>query len=550
MNSPMKQRINNRRPRRANAFGLLALSAWGMLGTSGGATARPVSMLRVPQQVVYLSQAGVRGQNSIDESAAVQAVLDRNKTSRFRLLVIDDLPSLLVSGLTINSNTTLQTQPRCVWHLKDWSDRPLLWNAHREGLPANRVDHDISVIGGNFDFDGYANADSSGSQRQHPQINFTPGLTPAPSRTGVTTADTNMTVTGIAFSGVTHLVIQNVHVVKPARFYCLGLSNCNMLQVQNTWLDNTGQVTTRVNSDGVHLWGFNTNGVILNTTGGYGDDVVCINADDSSAAANPEINGNYQAYTSTYDGDPGSAVTDGTGGSNPGPYALSGPCSSILIDGIALTNSQVGLRLLSGVSRMDNITVRNITGTARSYCVDAGANAGSTGGNGNFGTVVIENVNPYVTTHLLRASDTGGTVNINGNFENLTLRNISETSPIGGYPLIFFHNYAIDHLTLDNIVSSDDTGAGSQAIVFVQGTTINQMQVLGADWYTSNPPAGASFLDVSSGSIQSLVFGAYSGPAGRALSGQNLIYSLTTDAFITPSSLAASVRPPTSRRRF
>ena len=108
-----------------------------------------------------------------------------------------------------------------------------------------------------------------------------------------------------------------------------------------------------INNDGLHIDGNSQYGVIRHCIINTHDDGIGLNADD--------------LYYYWYNG-----KNDRKGRSGKGLFyseAAAGPISDILIDDITFNSSLFGIRILSGQSRVDHITIRNIKGYTKGYAV-------------------------------------------------------------------------------------------------------------------------------------------------------------------------------------
>ena len=88
-----------------------------------------------------------------------------------------------------------------------------------------------------------------------------------------------------------------------------------------------------------------------------------------------------------------------------------GPISDILIDDITFNSSLFGIRILSGKSRVDRITIRNIKGYTKGYAMvidnyQQNPGAVTWAGPGNIGTINVEDFdvailpNPGITFRI------------------------------------------------------------------------------------------------------------------------------------------------------
>ena len=176
-----------------------------------------------------------------------------------------------------------------------------------------------------------------------------------------------------------------------------------------------------------------------------------------------------------------------------------------MIDGVFLNQADQGIRLLSkGTGRLDRITIRNVTGTYRSFgfFIDPWKK----GASGNIGNIIFENIDlrhtesahTYTTPFLFRVA---------GKVENLTLRNIYLHQPHDSRPILEigwpqeheFHTATvsnIDSLLIDGLHvyhPHDVLPESSLIIVSVHVDTLNiqNVQILKSD----DSPQNVCFIE-------------------------------------------------------
>ena len=167
-----------------------------------------------------------------------------------------------------------------------------------------------------------------------------------------------------------------------------------------------------INNDGLHIDGNSQYGVIRHCIINTHDDGIGLNADD--------------LYLYWYNG-----KNDRKGGSNKDLFyseACAGPISDILIDDITFNSSLFGIRILSGKSRVDNITIRNIKGYTKGYAVvidnyQHNPERVTWAGPGNIGTVNIEDFDVAIYPGPENMPNES-CINVSTNVEQLILKNI------------------------------------------------------------------------------------------------------------------------------
>ncbi|WP_027380841.1 glycoside hydrolase family protein [Chryseobacterium daeguense] len=122
------------------------------------------------------------------------------------------------------------------------------------------------------------------------------------------------------------------------------------------------------------------------------------------------------------------------------PPEANAPISDIEIEDIQFINSLFGIRIFSGQSRVDNITIKNISGSTANYTILIdnywqNPNSVDKPGAGNIGTVIIDNVTTTVPSTNPGYTINRGKINLSASIENLTATNISPTGT--SVPLYF-----------------------------------------------------------------------------------------------------------------
>lgn len=207
--------------------------------------------------------------------------------------------------------------------------------------------------------------------------------------------------------GVKNLTLSNHKMYTPKTYaqQAINIENGHLLD----FVVDVG-LTPSINMDGVHFDGWCNNCSIKRGNIRSYDDGVGVNADD--------------LYTSPGYGD----------GHMLGfyPVEAGGPSSNILIEDIVFVDSLFGVRVLSGASRVDNITIRNISGTTYNYSIlidnyFQAPNVLSRPGKGNMGTIIVDNVTTTVPTKAVTFPVNRGKIALSTSIEVLTMTNITPT---------------------------------------------------------------------------------------------------------------------------
>jgi hypothetical protein len=138
------------------------------------------------------------------------------------------------------------------------------------------------------------------------------------------------------------------------------------------------------------------------------------------------------------------------------PANTAGPNTNILVEDIELNGGLFGVRVLSGASRGENITIRRITGETHGYAVlidnfwqhpDWITQAGT----GNLGTITIEDIDVNVASTEVVGGYNEAVVSVTCNVEELVMNNISGSGT--ALPTIFIDDSGYTHgsITLDGV---------------------------------------------------------------------------------------------------
>ena len=312
-----------------------------------------------------------------DVTDKLQAVLDKALTCNGVHLVIDG--AALVSGLKLYSNTIIECPNKdCGLYLMDNANRPILSNADWSFKNINS--RNISIIGGTYNHNC-----------AHQLHNVSPEDFPWPSDfepyEGIEEIEKHF-VCLFEFYGVENLIIRDVLFLNQ-RTYTLTLGNFKNAFIENSAIEMTQQVWPS-NQDGFHFFGPGQFLTMKNVRGSTGDDFINVAPDELDGV---------------------SSITD------------------VLIDGIFLDDTCQGIRMLSKKDgRLDRVTVKNVTGTYRTFGFSIipfypGENFG------NVGDLYFENIDlrqipeTYHYTPLTFFQ-------LGGNIECVTMKNIRFHNPV------------------------------------------------------------------------------------------------------------------------
>ena len=353
-----------------------------------------------------------------DDTAALQAVLDEAAVCGGVHLIMDG--AALVSGLRLHSNTTIECLSKdCGFFQKPASNRPLVTNYQRDIY--DRKTRNIVLRGGTYNQDCLHQAHhvpATASDEDHCAL-----------------LDGNHWVFGLAFYGVEQLELRDL-IVRNFRTFAVTIGGFRNVTIENVWLDLPDRMQAQ-NQDGFHFWGPGQFLTIRNVGGRVGDDFMNLGPDELDCT---------------------SSITD------------------VLIDGVFHDDADQSIRMLSrGTGTLDRVTVRNVTGTYRSFGFYIN-NWFSDGTYGDFKNIFIENVDLRQTAPNY---DYRPPIlfNVGGNVESLILKNIRHHHPCDGrallelgrpycdlnYPFPADHLPRMENIVLDGLTVMEEGPAAANA---------------------------------------------------------------------------------------
>ncbi len=276
-----------------------------------------------------------------------------------RLHFIMDGAALVSRPLRVHSNTTIECPDRSCGFYLADSSNCSVITNAHQSLD-NLLDRNITLIGGVYN------------------NNF-----PAQVHDRATVDFFSSWVFGMEFYGVEHLTMKGV-TIADQRTFALTMANWKFVDIEDLHVDRRRGKDNQ-NQDGLHFFGPGRFLTLKNIYGNSGDDFIAIAPDEV---------------------DHKSSISD------------------VLIDGVMLDDADQGIRLLCcGEGRLDRVTVRNVTGTYKSFGFIITPWFASVPGGGHYGDIVFENIN---LSSLTPNYDYSGPFlfKIGGNVENLVLKNV------------------------------------------------------------------------------------------------------------------------------
>jgi hypothetical protein len=398
--------------------------------------------------VYYLSANGAIsdaeiGMNSVtfgtDNTLAIQNVLDKAKEAP---IVVYWDGKYSVTGLKIYSNTTVIANAGCGAILRNHSDKSIFSNANKSF--GSKKDSNIVITGGTWNGNYYNPEIPKGAQSKGDSIN---GL-----------------VACFRFYGVDNLVVRDAILYKPAT-YALAAANVIHVLYENIIVD-VGP-DPLINNDGIHIDGNSQYGVIRHCILNTHDDAIGLNADDLYSHWLGKKGGYSKDDYYTED--------------------AAGPISDILIDDITLNSQLFGIRILSGNSRVDRITIRNVKGFTKEYALvidnyQHDPSIVTWAGPGNIGTINVEDFDVAIVPHEEIKMPNRSCINVSTNVEQFILKNIKRKYFAAKEPTIFIKgkNTVIGNLEIDGYYSLDTTKSSAISHILVDGASINSVSITNA----------------------------------------------------------------------
>lgn len=310
-----------------------------------------------------------------DVTEKLQAALDTAIDNNGVHLIVDG--AALITGLKVHSNTIIEcVNDDCGFFMADHTNRPLLTNA--DWNLKKRENKNITILGGTYNHNCTKQAhDVPASEYPNPH-------------TDTPTAEYELIhrVYLMEFYGVENFYLKNV-TFKNQRTYTFTMGNFKNVKIEDSSIDMAEHVHPS-NQDGYHFFGPGQFLTMKNLRGCTGDDFINLAPDEMDGES---------------------------------------PITDVLIDGIFFDDVCQGIRMLSLKNGLlDRITVRNVTGTYRTFGFSIiPFVTGETFG--NVGDLYFENINLRQineTYHYTPMQFFGA----GGNIKSLTLKNVRFHSPV------------------------------------------------------------------------------------------------------------------------
>lgn len=310
-----------------------------------------------------------------NQTSKIQSLLDLATNGPLHLIwdvacTVDDIGTSQYACLLVSSNTTWEFLPNCGLVLRSGITKYMIMNKNATINPASRVDKNITFTGlagvlhGNRD---------------------------------------NQSVRGealLAFYGVDGLYMNCPPEIRKAKQFSWRVANVYKVVVYKARVD-FGSANKEQNTDGYHF-----NGPCSDI---YVKDYTALNCGDDSLAFNADDAWGEGTFTGPFDN-------------------VYGPIDRVYVDGVFLGNFLFGIRLLSGASRIDNVTIKNVRGSTGAYSLVldnyVSPNLAVSPGPGNFGKIFVDGIFTTNTSANATPSWTKMSVHLNCKIEQIKLLNI------------------------------------------------------------------------------------------------------------------------------
>lgn len=367
-----------------------------------------------------------------DNTAIIQALLDTASASLPLELIVDGHFS--VTGLRVKGYTTLRALPGCGMILRTASNKSLLQN-YNHVFSGTQTDKKISVYGGIW------NGNSGVNNANNIKGNGTVGL-----------------VCVMRWYGVDGLNVYPDEVLDSPS-YAVHPINCKNYKTGGYKVD-VG-TSGHINQDGVHADGNCEDVYIHDLWLRCHDDAIAFNADDVFQDPTNFIYGFY-------------------------PANANGPIKRVTVERITLDSLISGIRLLSGASRIDDVTIRGVRGKTYGYAVVIDAYIPSKlnyTGSGNFGRTLIEDFNVDVLDDG-QGYGPPGVITIGANQEELVIKKVRRDSFLSAFqrPTIlvragFGSRPNIKRLIIDGYDSYDASSNLDIPHIQLDGCTVGELSI-------------------------------------------------------------------------
>ena len=459
---------------------------------------RPTTVKSGSQRVVYTSVLlGTTGDAIVapgssttgtDRAASLNAALNGGNVR----LVVDGQYGLSTS-LIVGSNTAIDCLPGQGFIMQPASDLPMFVNAHPNGattsngtggyLPSNITDSYLSFHGCVFNFNS---------------TQAVTGTDPLYNTPHHVSAKTGKWVLGFQLLGVSHLDISDNETYDSGA-YNVAMSNVQYVTFNRNIVHQPLPLVAFKNTDGFHIVGpaafVDLNDNHINA----GDDSIALNADDGNVPVGADPNASYVTWAGWQNGN----------------------ITNVTLDGNTLDYSISGVRFYTGTSLVDQIAIRNTSGSTKTGSMFLSNNAAM--GPGNIGRVAVDDWN--VQPDGSNTEGVSDVIGVTSAVSSFSVCNLHYAHPLVNWP-IFSNTGTIGMFRACNW--QIDTTASSFATAFNTAGAINSMALNGISWI-DNATNTAPFINGTTVPA-TITVSNYTGPNRLLASGYTPTYK-NGDAF-------------------
>lgn len=234
----------------------------------------------------------------------------------------------------------------------------------------------------------------------------------------------------MSFHGCKNLYVQNCKFYEP-RTYCIMSNNMVDSVYQDIFIDVGTNGSS--NKDGVHFDGWCYNCRVSRMNVKTLDDAIGFNTND---AHTKKFGIPDRTFTAFYD------------------VSMYGPIKKMIVEDIYFNDSIFGLRILSSIAEVSDITIRRFRGKTGQYCIlidnfQTNLDWCTPPGKGNFKNIIIDDINVEISNRvqwtIANGAPDSAVINIAANVANLQGTNM-QPSRNPNIPFIKFRKIAMDNV--------------------------------------------------------------------------------------------------------
>lgn len=414
-------------------------------------------------RVYYLSKMGATDDAVLDmgsttfgtdSTAAIQAVLNLASSTNPIRVVVDGRFS--TTGLRVKGYTHIEAMPGCGMILRTGSNKSLLENYNLSFTAGTRTDKNIHITGGIWN--GNGGPGGANNTKGNPTV----GLNCVMRFYGVENLD-------IAPDAILNFPSYGIHALNVKRY-----------TASRVKLDAGASAIT--NTDGINCGGNSESIVYRDLIINSGDDPISVSPDD---------------------------VWRWTGGFTYPyyPATVNGPIKDVLIDNVVLNSQIYGVRLMSGASSLDNVTIRKLTGYTANWALlldnrQIENDLSPANGVGVIGSVLIDEMDVAMTSGT-------AVIRIRSSVKKFVIKRLRRNDfSVANLPTILVDGsgVTIDSLEIDGYDSYDASSSNVIPHISIVGAVIKQLKINNTNVRRGGTPNGSSLVKLTGGaSIETLV---------------------------------------------